>query len=313
MPSKKDATINAKVHYLALGSVLLGAFLFSAKGIMIKMAYPFGISADELQFWRQIFALPFFVLIWLFSLGRAKQSLHVRDYWKLPLLGFMGYYFASWLDFLGLQYVSAGMERMLIYLYPTFVLLLGFLFSKKKISLQAWLSLGFAYAGIGFFYSGDLDVHGSMGLIGAMYCIGSALLFALFLHLGEPLVKRLGSLWYTSTCMIFATIGTSLHQLFLHGLPSVQHPWALWLLALCIGTMGTVVPSLCLYWGISKIGAARASITAMVGPVSTLGISWLFLGETIGLEESIGTVLILLGVAGLSHKPRPKDELSHQA
>lgn len=288
-----------------LASVLLGAFLFSAKGIMIKMAFPYGISADELQFWRQIFALPFFMLIWIYSLAQARPKLEAADGWKLPMLGFMGYYFASWLDFLGLQYVSAGMERMLIYLYPTFVLILAYVFGRQKISLSSWGAMALAYAGILCFYGGDADVHGEHALLGVFYCVGSALLFAVFLHLGESVVRRLGSLWYTSTCMIFATLGTSLHQYLLHGPPHFDHPWQVWTLALAIGTFGTVLPSLCLYWGISKIGAAKASITAMVGPVSTLFISWLFLGETVGFAEGLGTALILLGVAGLSWKKSP--------
>lgn len=300
MKSKKAVTTNARIPILPLMSVLLGAFLFSAKGIMIKLAFPYGISADELQFWRQIFALPFFALIWIKTWPSARPKLQHRDLWKLPLLGFMGYYIASWLDFLGLQYVSAGLERMVIYLYPTFVLVLGFIFKKGRVELSSWLSMILAYAGILSFYTGDVDLHGELSHLGVLYCVGSALLFAIFLVVGESLVKRFGSLWYTSTCMIFATLGTSLHQIVLHGLPSIDHPLGLWLLALAIGTFGTVVPSLCLYWGISQIGAAKASITAMVGPVSTLLIGWLFLGETIGWAETFGTVLILLGVAGLS-------------
>jgi drug/metabolite transporter (DMT)-like permease len=273
-----------------------GAIAFSGKAIIVKLAYRHGVDAVTLIMLRMLFALPLFVLLAWWA-GRGKPALTARDWRVITLLGFSGYYLASFLDFWGLQYVSASLERLILYLGPTLVLLLGRVLFGRRVAPRQLLALAISYAGVGLVFGQELRLEGGHIAFGAALVFASTLSYALYLVYSGEEVKRLGALRLTG-------LATSVACVLCIAQFAVLRPWhsalqvappVLWL-SLLNATLCTFAPVLMVMMAIERIGAAMASMAGMIGPLSTIAMSVWILGEAFTAWIAAGTLLVMAGI-----------------
>ena len=293
-------TTTNPARQILLGSALivLGAIGFSAKSILIKLAYADSaqIDAITLMTLRMLFALPFFLSVALWH-GRAKTISHSRRDWgALLLLGVMGYYLASLLDFKGLEYISAGLERLILFLYPTFVVLLTALLYRRGIGRAQRLALLLSYGGIGLVYGTQPMAASPDITLGALLVFGSAIAFAIYMTASGHYIPRFGARRFTAWSMSVACGVTIAHFLLSKPLAQLAVPPDVLALAVALALLSTVLPAFLMNAGIRRIGADRAAIIGTVGPVSTLLLAWLVLDEALTLSQLLGAVLVMCGV-----------------
>ncbi|MCU0924332.1 MAG: DMT family transporter [Burkholderiaceae bacterium] len=275
---------------------MAGAIAFSGKAIIVKLAYRHGVDAVTLIMLRMLFALPFFLALAWWA-GRGKPALTTRDWRVITLLGFSGYYLASFLDFWGLQYVSASLERLILYLGPTLVLLLGRVLFQRRVAPKQLLALGLSYAGVLLVFGQELQIEGADTALGAGLVFASTLSYALYLVYSGEEVKRLGALRLTGLATSVACVLCIAQFLLLrpwHSALQVAPP-VLWL-SLLNATLCTFAPVLMVMMAIERIGAAMASQAGMIGPLSTIAMSVWILGEPFTAWIAAGTVLVMAGV-----------------
>jgi drug/metabolite transporter (DMT)-like permease len=284
--------------------VLLGAFGFSAKAVLVKLAYSYShqLDAITLMVLRMAISLPFFLIVALWSANDSAkandaQPLNGKDWLMIFGLGLLGYYVASFLDFAGLQYISAGLERLIIFLYPTFVVLFTAAGQRKAINRHQALALVLSYAGMILVFADNMAVMTSSGLLlGSALVLASAIAFAFFLMGSGMMVKRIGSARFTAYSMTVACLATGLHFVAQHGVELLDLPGKVYWLALIMAVFSTVLPAFFMNAGIHRIGAGSASIISSIGPIGTLALAFLLLGETLTPAQLAGTVLLLIGV-----------------
>ena len=277
---------------LAMG----GAIAFSGKAIIVKLAYRHGVDAVTLIMLRMLFALPLFVALAWWA-GRGKPALTGRDWRVVSLLGFSGYYLASFLDFWGLQYVSASLERLILYLGPTLVLLLGRVLFKRRVASRQLLALAISYGGVALVFGQELKLEGATTAFGAGLIFASTLSYALYLVYSGEEVKRLGALRLTGLATSVACVLCIAQYLLLrpwHSALQVAEP-VLWL-SLLNATLCTFAPVLMVMMAIERIGAAMASMAGMIGPLSTIAMSVWILGEAFTTWIAAGTLLVMAGI-----------------
>ncbi|MFM2112745.1 MAG: hypothetical protein RLZZ271_1405 [Pseudomonadota bacterium] len=274
---------------------LLGAIAFSGKAIIVKLAYRYQVDAITLLMYRMLFALPMFALLaWWAS--RGKPALTRKDWLGVLWLGFTGYYMASFLDFAGLQYITASLERLILYLNPTLVLLISAFLFKRGITRVQVLAMGVSYSGILLVFGHELSLEGSNVALGALLVFASAVSYALYLAYSGELVQRLGSLrlvGLATTVACFLCIGQ--FALMRPMSAALVQPEVLWLSALN-ATACTLVPVLLVMMAIERIGSSMASQVGMIGPMSTLLMGVVILGEPFNAWIIAGTLLVLAGV-----------------
>ncbi len=282
---------------------LVGAIIFSTKSILVKLAYRHDVDSLSLLALRMLFALPLYMIIGSWANRKSKQNnpLHRKDIIAIFLIGVIGYYLASWFDFVGLQYISAGLERTILFLYPTLVVLLSALFFRQKITPIILLALVLSYSGIGIAFL-DKSVANS----GAYFHFGVGMVFlasfayALYVIGSGQFLSKVGTLRFTSLSMGFAALAVLMHHGLAQGLQLWHFSTEVYLLALAMAIFPTVVSSFLISEGIRRIGASRASIVASIGPISTIIMAYFFLGENFGWWQMGGTVLVIFGVMIIS-------------
>ena len=272
-----------------------GSIAFSGKAIIVKLAYRHGVDAVTLIMYRMLFALPFFLLLAWWA-GRGKPALARRDLIAVTGLGFSGYYLASSLDFAGLQYISASLERLILYLNPTLVLLLGVLLYGQRVSAQRLLELAVSYSVVLLVFGHELGSVGPQTALGAALVFGSAVSYAVYLVYSGAEVKRLGALRLTGWASSVACAFVLLQFVLLRPLAAAQvAPEVIWL-SLLNATVCTVAPVVMVMMAIERIGATLTAQTGMIGPLSTIALGVLILGEPFNAWIVAGTVLVLTGV-----------------
>jgi drug/metabolite transporter (DMT)-like permease len=272
-----------------------GAIAFSGKAIIVKLAYRYGVDAVTLIMYRMLFALPLFVLLAWWA-GRGKPPLARRDWLTVAGLGFSGYYLASFLDFAGLAYVTAGFERIVLYLNPTIVVLLGWAVFGRPVDTRQLVALAVSYSGVLLVFGHELRVEGSDVALGALLVFGSALSYAVYLVYSGEVVKRIGSLRLTGLATTVACVFCLLQFGLLRPLSAAAvAPEVLWLSVLN-ATLCTFAPVLMVMMAIERIGPSLAAQTGMVGPMSTILMGVLILGEPFTPWVAVGTALVLAGV-----------------
>jgi drug/metabolite transporter (DMT)-like permease len=309
-------------------AVFIAALLFSAKAVMIKLAFQYPIDPVSLLCLRMLFSLPFFVAVAVYVnrkslalplplLGRELGSVAEKspvplqsetdqltsaDYWKLAGLGVLGYYAASIFDFWGLQYVTAGLERLILFVYPTLVVLISWLVFRKPIGRTEIMALVLTYAGILVVFSRGSFASQPQVWMGAVLIFGSALTYAVYLVGSGRLIPKFGSVRFNSYAMIVSSAAVILHYLVAYPESLWHFPAPVYYYGVALAIFSTVIPTFLVTAGIKLIGAGRAAIIASVGPVSTIVLGYFFLNETISITESIGTMLVLAGVLLVSTK-----------
>src|SRR6266436_628131 len=260
---------------------LIGVLAFSFRPILIKLSYAaHPVTPTTLLFLRMMLALPFFAAIAWWLRGQQPR-LGARGWAGVVTLGCIGYYAASFLDFIGLQYVGAGVGRLVLFLYPTLVLLLSFLFLAKPASRREVLALVLSYAGIALVLSNQIDTtpEGRLFVLGVLLVFASALCYAVYLVAGSQMVKRVGSMRFTAFTMVVATV-----------------PAAVWWYAAIMATFSTVLPVFLQAEALKRIGANRFALIGAVGPVSVALTSALGLDEPFTWRQAAGGLLVIAGV-----------------
>jgi len=284
---------------LGYSLVLLGALGFSAKAIIIKLAYAANTEVDAITLMalRMLFSLPFFLLV---AIWRNKKSpalpLDKKQWGVIIVLGLMGYYIASYLDFLGLQYISAGLERVIIFLYPTFVVLFSALVYRRRITARVGIALGLSYAGTLLVFIEHLSIISSGLFLGSGLVLGSAIIFSWFVMGSGVMTQRIGSARFTAYTMTVASVATIVHFAVRHGTALTRFPVDVYNLALIMAVFSTVLPAFFMNAGIRRIGAGSASIISTTGPIATLVLAYMLLGESITPDQLAGTFFVLAGV-----------------
>ncbi len=278
---------------------LAGSIAFSGKAIIVKLAYRYGVDAVTVIMYRMLFSLPLFLALAWWATYRSAQPvrpLSRRDWLGILGLGFSGYYAASMLDFWGLQYISASLERLILYLNPTLVLLLGWLLYRRRISGQQYGAMALSYAGMLLVFGHELSFEGSATLIGGMLVFGSAVSYAVYLVFSGELVKRHGSLRLVGLATSVACLLCLLQFLLLKPLSAaLVAPEVIWL-SLLNAVACTAAPVVMVMMAIERIGPGLTAQAGMIGPLSTIAMGALVLGESLNGWIVAGTALVLSGV-----------------
>lgn len=278
----------------------LAAVGYSLKAIFIKLAYPYGVDAITLLTLRMAFALPVFLWVWLVSRDGTPR-LPASDWLRLVLMGLLGYYGASILDFMGLQYISAGLERLILFTYPTLTVLIGVLFQGKPFSRREGWAMLLCYGGIGLAFAHDLRLGDADAvLLGGALVFASSICYAAYLAGSESLIARFGARRFTALALLVSSAGVFLHFALARPLSSLQQPWPVLGWGLAMAVVSTVAPVFALSEAIRRIGAGRAALASMLGPLLTIAFGWWLLGETVSLEQMLGAVLVIAGILVVS-------------
>ncbi len=274
----------------------LGAIGFSGKAIIAKLAYTYGVDAVTVLMYRMLFALPLFLILSWWA-GRGAPPLTARDWRVLFLLGVTGYYLASFLDFAGLQYISANLERLILYLNPTIVLALGVVLFKQSVRPRQWLALAISYLGVLVVFGQDISLQGGHVALGSLLVLGSAVCYATYLAFSGAVVKRLGALRITGVATSIACVLCIAQFFVLKPVSALEvAPEVIWLSALN-ATLCTFMPVLLVMLAVERVGAAVAAQTGSIGPLSTIAFSIVLLGEPFTPWLALGTLLVLGGIA----------------
>jgi drug/metabolite transporter (DMT)-like permease len=263
----------ASPRAIGLVFMLCSAVLFSAKAIFVKLSYPYGVDPLTLLTLRMALALPWFVVIALVEERRASEAQRATPLslrWKVAALGAAGYWLASYLDFAGLAYVTASLERVVLFAYPTFTALLERVLYGKRLAPSAWGALALSYAGIAVALTGEVSATGTDAARGAGLVAASALAYAAFLVGSGRIIPTYGATRLVAHAMTAACLAVIAHFLLARPLSALAQPTAVYGYAALTAVVSTVLPTFLLGQGIRRLGASEAAIAASVGPISTL-------------------------------------------
>ncbi len=293
--------------YIGVACVLIGSIGFSGKAVIVKLAYQYPVDVMTLLALRMICSLPFFVAMALWAGASGAGARMTRNDWLAIIgLGFIGYYLGSYLDFAGLQYISAGLGRLILYLYPTLVLILSALFLGQAIRKRHMLSLALSYGGIVLVFFEQMGLGGDHHalLLGGGLVFASAATYAVYLLAGSRVVLKLGSMRFTAYTSIAACAFVIAHFMITHGPSALEVPRPVYWLAIVMAVFSTVLPLWLMAEGLRRIGANQAALVGCIGPISTIVLANLFLDEPISAAQLFGATLVLAGVMLVSVKPK---------
>ena len=288
--------------YVGAIFALMAAICFSTKAVLVKLVYLYDVDVYTALMLRMVFSLPFFIVIaWMNRTEPKAADLNKKDYYLLVAMGILGYYLSSLFDFIGLKYISTGLERLIVFIYPTIVVIIGAIIFKKKIQRNELFSLLLTYIGVLFVFYHDIwSTSKPNGVLGATFVFMSTITYAAYLVGSEKLIARFGVKRFTCYAMIVSSIAVIIHCLVVNGFASLSYPWEVYALSILMALLSTVLASLLLSQSIEMIGSGKTSIIGSVGPISTITLAYFFLGETITIFEVLGTILVLAGVMTVS-------------
>ena len=296
-----------RVSLVGPACAVIGILGFSFKAILIKLAYSWStIDAVTLLALRMIYSVPFFALMaWWASRASDTKQMRRPEWLAILWLGFIGYYLASLLDFMGLQYITASLERLVLFLYPTMVVLLSVALFRTRVGGRIWIALVLSYAGILLVFEHDLlvtsDTHGFW--LGGALVFAGAFCYALYLVGAGPVIARLGSLRFIAWAMLTSAVFVMAQFLLTRPLAALAAPASIQALSLVMALFSTVLPTFLVAEAIKRIGANRTSIIGSLGPVFTIGLGWWILGEAVNWTQLLGAALVLSGVTLVTTKP----------
>ncbi|AMK75132.1 MULTISPECIES: DMT family transporter [Methylomonas] len=303
MATTTSTALSNRNRLLGFGLATLAAIGFSGKAILVKLAYYQPIDAVTLLALRMLFSAPFFLIVAWRHVGRKDLTpLTGRDYLALLILGLLGYYLSSLFDFIGLQYISAGLERLILFLYPTMVVVLSAVVLGKPFGRKEIVALLLSYAGIGVVFFDEITIQSAHLLLGAGFVFASTLTYAAYLIGTGETVVRIGASRFTAYAMLVACLATVLQFLFTHPPQALLLPMRVYQLSLLMAIFSTVLPVFMLSAAIKMIGSSHTSLIGSLGPVATLFMASYFLGEELSLAQIGGATLVMVGVLSLSLK-----------
>lgn len=302
MTQKPSPKAPAKLDMIGIIYALLGAALFSLKPVLIKLLYAEGVPTEIVIIWRMLISAPIYVIIGYLVYRSRKGQVKFTPMLIVQtcILGIMGYYVATYLDLLGIHYISAQMERIILFTYPTFVAILGYLVYREKISFKQFASMILAYTGIAIMLGNELNLNGDDALKGGLLVLGAAFTYACYILFQKSPIKIMGSRMFTSIAMLAASMAIFVHGAFSSGLEFLDiSAYVLWL-SFVTAIIGTVIPSYLLAEAVNRIGAGPTSISIGIGPIFTSIFAVLSLGESFTIYHLIGTLLVIIGIYLLS-------------
>lgn len=289
-----------KINTLGFLITISGAILFSTKAIFVKLAFQdTRVDAVTLLCLRMFFSLPFYIgAAWIVHRKEGIVKLTRKQWIWVLTMGILGYYLSSLFDFIGLQYVSAGLERLILFLYPTFAVLINTFYFKTRLSRIQLLALVLTYIGIGTAYWGEIRLaqYGPQFFFGSFMIFLCAVTYSLYLVGTGRLVNAVGATRYTAYAMLAATLGIFIHFIVVTPISSIEMTSSLAGYGIALAIVATVLPSFMMSVGMKKIGSNNVAIITSIGPVSTILQAHFFLGENIIPEQIIGTALVIIGV-----------------
>lgn len=278
-------------NYAWVGFVItfIGAILFSTKAVIVKLAFNnVSVNALTLLTLRMIFSLPFYIgAAWLVTRQKTTATLTRNQWIQVGLLGIFGYYLSSFLDFVGLQYISAGLERLILFLYPSFAVLINAFVFKQPIHRMQKVALALTYIGIGLAYFGELqlDTSNQNFYLGSVLIFLCAITYSIYIAGSGHIIPKIGATKFTAYAMLAATVGIFIHFLLAGNVGALDKGPELWWYGLLLAIIATVIPSFLISFGLKKIGANNVAIISSIGPVATILQAHVFLGEEIFLSR----------------------------
>jgi drug/metabolite transporter (DMT)-like permease len=300
-------------RWLGIALAVFGAALFATKGIVVKLAIIEGVDAITTLAWRMLVAVPIFVSVGIYAYRRrlvarrpgAPPVLTTATLFQALGVGVLGYYLSTLLDFMGLQYITAQFDRLILLTYPFFVVLFGAIFFGRRVTPMMIAAQVVSYVGIAIIFWRDFSMEGDGVILGALLVGGSSIVYATYQILAKPLIDRMGADLFTSIAMCGAGPAVIVHYLATHPIAGLAVPGdALWLM-IAIGTVSTVFPAYCISAAIGLIGPERTAVLGNVSPVVTVTLAVMVLGEAFTPAHAIGTALVLAGVVLFTRGTRP--------
>jgi drug/metabolite transporter (DMT)-like permease len=280
----------------------LGALGFSFKAILVKSAYRYGADPETLLCLRMGYALPVLLLMGWSLQRREPMALSRGDWWELLLLGVLGYYLASYLDFLGLHYISAALERIVLFVYPTLVVMLSAVFLDQPLTRRTALLLLASYTGVALAVAPDVRLGAGNTLVGGMLVLGSALSFAIYIMRSGQAVLRLGSTRVTAYATAIACVLCVLQFILLRPLAALILPWQVHALSMAMALFSTVLPIWLVTEAIRRLGAPTASMFGSLGPIFTILLAWGLLHEPLDALQLVGAAIVIVAVSRLTRR-----------
>jgi drug/metabolite transporter (DMT)-like permease len=283
------------------------ALLFSFKPVLVKLIYVYELDTITLLAWRMLISLPIYVFIGLLLLSRHIQSgrkLEKRWIAKAMLVGLIGYYMAALFDLLGLQTITAQLERLILFTYPTWVAVLTWLLLKQAMGKNILFALALSYIGIAVIFVSEWQQLGDDVIVGALWVFLAALSFSLYVVLSKPIIDQIGAKEFTVIAMISSSLITLVHFLIVQSPQALVIPLpAFWLVGV-MAIVATVLPTFLLAAAISRLGPSKTAITGTLGPAMTSMFAVMLLGEYFGWPQGIGLALVIAAIGVMQYKPR---------
>jgi drug/metabolite transporter (DMT)-like permease len=287
--------------------IFIGSICFSTKAILVKLCMQHGADGITALMLRMLFALPFYIFFPFFVKSINVSSVKAAPWLKIIFLGLAGYYLSSLFDFLGLQYIQANLERIIVFLYPTLVLIFGAIFFRRKITFPQMVAVGLSYTGIVIAtLSQDFDLSTGQTWLGIFLVAMSAVCYAIYLVFSDDIIYKIGSVAFTCFSMVISSIAVLLHYGIQNGLNISGMAWQVYFYGFLMAIIATIIPTMFLSKGISLIGSSNAAVVSAIGPVSTIALSYFILHEQFSFLQGIGTAFVIGGIMYLGIKGRKK-------
>ncbi len=300
-----------KISWAGILITLVGSLFFSTKAVIVKYAFKHTeVDAISLLALRMLFSLPFYIVMaWLASRRENNKKFTIKQWVFIAMMGLFGYYLSSFFDFLGLKYISAGIERLILFLYPTFVVLINAFVFKEKVNKVQWLAVAISYAGILIAYWGELKIDSDNPgfFMGSLLIFLCAITFAIYVAGSGRIIPVVGATKFTAYVMLFSTAGIFLHYMIAGNYTILNNGTGFIGYGVLIAIVATVIPSWLISTGTKSIGSNNVAIISTIGPVSTILQAHFILGEPIYTVQIVGTILIVTGVLIIRWKPGEKN------
>lgn len=285
------------------------AVLFSFKPVLVKLIYVYDLSSITLLAWRMLISLPIYIVIgiaiWLRKSAKTPKPSHQYSWFiKATMIGLIGYYLAAVLDLQGLQTITAQLERLILFSYPTWVALLSWLVLKAPFSKRILLALFLSYIGIAVILISDWQQLGEGILIGSIWVLLAAIAFSVYVVMSKPIIDNIGAKEFTVIAMVSSSVIALSHFFLLHSWQELAIPMAAFWLVVIMAILNTVLPTFLLASAISRIGPSKTAITGTVGPIMTSIFAVIFLDEFFGWPQVVGLVFVICAVSIMQSKPR---------
>lgn len=289
-----------KISDRGIGALIAitGIVMFSAKAIMVKLGYRYETDTVTLLLLRMVFALPFYLVVAVRESRKTNAyQLSRKNMIAILGLGLIGYYLASFFDFYGLQYISASLERLILFIYPTLVILISVIILKNRATKIQMYAILVTYLGIFIAFADDLSFDSEKLWLGVISIFMSALTYAIYLVGSGSMIPKVGAIRFTAYAMTVSCLGVMSHYLVTNSFEIFHQPWEVYVLGLGMAIFSTVIPSFLISEAINRLGASNFAIYGSIGPISTIILAIIFLGERIDIYQIIGTIVVIMGVS----------------